>query len=107
MPLFQSSVASFAEPESLSAMTTRKSRFWRLILVFAQLVVIGEAIAVRVTPLARQYTGVSAYAAMLSMAAWAFLLFGSPFFWRSHPRLAISGSCIAVGLIFVTLASSW
>ena len=92
---------------SFSIMSRRTSLFWSVVLIGAQLAVIGEVIATWATPLARQYTGLSAYAAILAMAAWAFLLFGSPFFWRSHRPLAISGLCIAVGMILVTITSTW
>jgi hypothetical protein len=78
-----------------------------VVLIVAQVAVIGEAMAVRATPLARQYSGLSAYAAMLAITAWAFLLFGGPFFWRSHRRLAVSGLCIALTTIFVTVMSAW
>jgi hypothetical protein len=88
-------------------MTTRSSIIWTLILVSAQLVVIGDLIAARVTPLARQYTGWSAYAAMLAMIGIPFLFVASPFFWRSHRRLATSGLCVAVGAIFSEIVSSW
>ena len=94
---------SFSPP---GIMATRTSIFWAVILVGAQLVVIGELIAIRVTPLARQYTGWSAYAAMLTMIAIPFLLTASPFFWRSHRRLAVSGLCVAAGAIIFTV-SSW
>jgi hypothetical protein len=88
-------------------MSTRTSSFWKWALIVSQVIVIGEQIAIRVTPHARQYFGWSAYAAMLAMAGWAFLLFGSPFLWRSHRRLAISGSCVALGVLLVTFTSSW
>jgi hypothetical protein len=87
-------------------MTARTSIFWKWVLIISQLVVIGEEIATRVTPLAGSFHGLSAYAAMLSMVALAFLLFGSPLFWRSHRWLAISGSCIAVGVILTSFVSS-
>jgi hypothetical protein len=87
-------------------MAKRTSIIWPLILVSAQLVAFVELIAIRVTPLARQYTGWSAYAAMLTMIAIPFLFVASPFFWRSHRPLAISGLCVAIGAIVVT-ASSW
>jgi len=88
---------------SLGSMTARISHFWTLVLVITQLVVILEMIATHVTPLARQFTGFSAYAAMLAMASSFFLLVGSPFFWRSHRWLAISGSCVAFIVILVSL----
>jgi len=71
-------------------MATRTSIIWTVILVAAQLVVVGELIATRVTPLARQFTGWSFYAAVFTLLAIPFLLIASPFFWRSHRRLAIS-----------------
>lgn len=87
-------------------MAARTSIVWTVILAAAQLAVIGEMIATRVTPLARQFTGWSVYAAMLTFIAIPFLFIASPFFWRSHRRLAISGLCVAVGAIVITV-SSW
>jgi len=71
-----------------------------VILVLTQVAVIVEMIAIRVTPLARQFTGWSAYGAMTTMMA-------IPFFWRSHRRLAISGLCVAVGAVIITALHSW
>jgi hypothetical protein len=88
-------------------MTARTSIIWTVVLVFAQVVVVAETIATRVTPLARQFTGWSAYAAMATMVAIPFLLFTCPFFWRSHRRLAVSGFCIATGAAILTVLSSW
>jgi len=78
-----------------------------VILVLTQVAVIVEMIATRVTPLARQFTGWSAYGAMTTMMAIPFLLIASPFFWRSHRRLAISGLCVAVGAVIITALHSW
>ena len=88
-------------------MSTRATRFWTLILVAAQLVVIVEMVATRLTPLARQFTGWSFYAATAMLLAIPFLLIASPFFWRSRRRLAISGLCVAVGAIVITAFHSW
>ena len=88
-------------------MATRTSLFWTVILVAAQLVVIVEMVAARVTPLARQFTGWSAYAAMVTMLAIPFLLIASPFFLRSHRGLAISGLCVAVSAIVITAFHTW
>jgi hypothetical protein len=90
---------------SLSGMNTRASIFWKWVMIISQLLVIGEEIAVRMTPLARQFTGWSAYVATLSLAVWGLLFVGSPFLWRSHRWLAISGLCIAVGWLFVPASS--
>lgn len=91
----------------LGIMTRRTSIVWTVILAVAQLVVIVESIATRVTPHARQFTGWSAYAAITTMMAIPFLLLAGPLFWRSHRRLAVSGFCIAVGAVTLTLFSSW
>jgi hypothetical protein len=88
-------------------MTTRTSIIWTVILALAQFVVLVEMIATRVTPLARQFTGWSAYAAMATLMAIPFLLIASPFFWRSHRGLAISGLCVAVGAVVAITFSSW
>lgn len=88
-------------------MATRTSFVLTLVLFIAQLFVIGEIIAVRVTPLARQFTGWSAYAAMLTGIAILFLLLVSPFFLHSHRRLAISGLCVSIGAIVAITVSSW
>ncbi len=88
-------------------MASRTSIIWAVILVAAQLVVIGELIATRVTPLARQFTGWSVYAAVVTLIAIPFLLFASPFFWRLHRRLAISGLCVAVGAIVILTFHTW
>jgi hypothetical protein len=91
------------ELSTLLTMTTRPSVYWKWILITSQLVVIGELIATHTTPLARQFKGWSAYAAMIAMAAFVFLVVGSPFFWRSNRWLAISGLCIAVGVILILI----
>jgi hypothetical protein len=88
-------------------MVARTSIIWTVILVTTQLVVIGELVAARVTPLARQFTGWSVYAAVFTLIAIPFLLVVSPFFWRSRRRLAISGLCVAVGAIVITAFHSW
>ena len=88
-------------------MSTRATTFWTLILIAAQLVVIVEMVATRITPLARQFTGWSAYAAMVTMLAIPFLLIASPFFLRSRRRLAISGLCVAVGAIGILSFHAW
>ena len=80
------------------------SVFWRWILILSELVLAGELIAIRITPLARHYTGLSALVAALAGVAWVFLFFGSPFLVRSQRWLAIIGWCIAVAAI---LFSSW
>jgi hypothetical protein len=67
------------------------SRFWRWVLIVAEFVLVGELIAIRVTPLARQYTGASAATAVASGIAWVFLFLGSPFLVRSQRWLAIVG----------------
>ncbi len=92
---------------SLGIMATRTSIIWTVILVVAQLVVIGELVATRVTPLARQFTGWSVYAAVFTLISIPFLLIASPFFWRSHRRLAISGLCVAVGAILISTFHTW
>ena len=91
----------------LGIMATRTSIIWTVILVAAQLVVIGEMIATRVTPLARQFTGWSVYAAVVTLIAIPFLLIASPFFWRSHRRLAISSLCVGVGAIVISSFHAW
>jgi hypothetical protein len=78
-----------------------------VILALAQFVVIAETIATRVTPLARQFTGWSVYAAMATVLAIPFLLIASPFFWRSHRALAIFGLCVAVGAVTLAFFTSW
>jgi len=78
-----------------------------VILVAAELIVIGELVAARVTPLARQFTGWSFYAAVVTLLAIPFLLIASPFFWRSRRRLAISGLCVAVGAIVISVFHAW
>jgi hypothetical protein len=88
-------------------MSTRPTNFWDVILVAAELVVVSELIATRVTPLARQFTGWSFYAAVAMLLAIPFLLIASPFFWRSRRRLAISGLCVAVGAIVITGFHAW
>jgi hypothetical protein len=88
-------------------MTARASTFWKWVLIIEQVILVAEEIATRVTPYARKFYGWSAYAAMLCFVAWAFLFFGSPFLWRSHRWLAISGSGIAVGMILLSFTSSW
>lgn len=90
----------------LDIMAIRASIFWAVILVAAQVLVIGEVIAIRVTPLARQFSGWSAYTAMLTLIAIPFLLLVSPFFCRSHRRLAISGLCVGVGAIVFLIIST-
>ena len=88
-------------------MSTRATNLWALVLVAAQLIVIVELIATRVTPLARQFTGWSVYAAVFTLLAIPFLLIASPFFWRLHRRLAISGLCVAVGAIVILTFHAW
>ncbi len=92
---------------SLGIMATRTSIIWTVILVAAQLVVIGELIATRVTPLARSFTGWSFYAAVFTLIAIPFLLIASPFFWRSHRRLAVSGLCVSFGAIVISTFHAW
>jgi sorbitol-specific phosphotransferase system component IIBC len=91
----------------LGIMATRTSIVWTVILFAAQVVVIGELIATRVSPLARQFTGWSVYAAVITLIAIPFLLIASPFFWRSHRRLAISSLCVAVGAIGILSFHAW
>ena len=88
-------------------MSTRATTFWTLIFVAVQLMVTIEMVATRVTPLARQFTGWSAYAAMVTMLAIPFLLIASPFFLRSRRGLAISGLCVAVGAIVILTFHIW
>ena len=87
-------------------MNPRTSNIWKWVLLVTQMYLVGRFIASRISPDARYYTGLSGYTIMLAFVAWAFLLLGSPFFWHSHPWLAMSGFCIAVGLILITIASS-
>jgi hypothetical protein len=85
-------------------MTTRiqqTSLFWKWALIVSELVLLGELIATRITPLARQFTGVSAMVAVLAGVAWVFLLFGSPFLVPTQRWLAIVGWCIAVAAILL------
>jgi hypothetical protein len=88
-------------------MSTRATTFWTLILVAAQLMVIVEMVAARVTPLARQFTGWSAYGAWATILAIPFLLIACPFFLRSRRGLAVSGLCVAVGAIVITAFHTW
>lgn len=83
--------------------TVRASIIWTVVLVLAQFIVIIEAIAPRITPLARQFNGWSAYIAIAAMLAILFLFIASPFFWRSHRCLAISGFGVAIGAIITAL----
>jgi hypothetical protein len=87
---------------SLNGMTTRTQRgsaFWRWALIVSALVVVAEGIAVRISGYARQDTGLSALAAVLSGVALVFLFFGSPFLVRSQGWLAIVCWCIAVATV--------
>jgi hypothetical protein len=68
---------------------------------------VGELVATRVTPIARQFTGWSFYAAVFTLISIPFLLIASPFFWRSHRRLAISSLCVAVGAILISTFHTW
>ena len=86
-------------------MTFRTSTIWTVILVLAQLVVLTLTTAVRVTPLARQFTGWSTYAAMLTTIAIPLLLIAGPFFWRSNRPLAVSSLCVAVAGLVIALSS--
>jgi len=79
-----------------------RSPFWRWALIVSSLLLIGEDIAVRVTPYMRQYRGVSVLVAILAFAAFVFLFFGSPFLVRSQRWLAIIGWLIAVVSILLS-----
>lgn len=87
-------------------MTRLTSIFWTVLLVVAQLVVVGEAVAPHVTPLAREFRGWSIYAAMLSPLCMVFLILVSSYLWRSHRRLVISGLCV-VGGAFILFFLPW
>ncbi len=77
---------------------------WRWALIVSSLLVIAENIAVRVTPYMRRYTGLSAFAAILSGAALAFLFLGGPFLVRSQRWLAVAGWAIAaLSILFSAL----
>jgi hypothetical protein len=106
-PIFIYAGVAFGILSAVSWIYLRKQAFWTAILVAAQLVMIGEFVITRVTPLARQFTGWPIDAALLAMLAIPFLLIASPFFWRSHRRLAISGLCVSVGAIVAETVSSW
>jgi len=71
-------------------------------LILSSLLVVAENIAVRVTPDMHLYTGVSAFAAILSGAALAFLFLGSPFLVRSQRWLAVAGWAIAAVTILLS-----
>jgi len=88
-------------------MSPRAKTFWKWVLIVAQAFFVAHQLALLLIPRARAFDGLPALVSMFGLATWAFLLFGSPFFWRSHRWLAYSGSCMAVGLLCFTLLGPW
>jgi hypothetical protein len=88
-------------------MSSRALKFWKWTLLVAQVLFVGHQLALLLIPRSRAYDGLPALASMMAMALWAFLLLGSPFFWRSHRWLAYSGSFVAVGLPCFLLLGRW
>ena len=87
----------------MTAHVRSKSILWRWVLGVCALAVVGEDIAVRVKPYARQYTGMSAVAAVLSGIALVFLFLGSPFLVRSQGWLAVVGWVIGAATILFSV----
>jgi hypothetical protein len=87
---------------SLFIMNPRALNFWKWVLILAQVFFVAHRLSLILIPRARAFDGLPALASMFGLAIWAFLLFGSPFFWRSHRWVAWSGSCLAV-LSFVVM----
>ena len=109
MPPNKSAAATLRPPRLTTnvgvmiAHTQSKALFWSWALIVSALVVVGENVAVRVTPYARQYSGVSALATVVSGVSLVFLFFGSPFLVRSQGWFAIIGWCIAFATILFSV----
>jgi hypothetical protein len=91
-----------------SFMSRRASKFWKWVLIAAQVYFVAHQLALLFIPRARAFDGLPGLASIFGLAAWAFLLIGSPFFWRSHRWLACSGWCMAFGLfLFISFLARW
>jgi hypothetical protein len=80
-------------------MSPRASKFWKWVLIAAQVFFVAHWLSLLLIPRARAFGGLPGLISMFGLVVWAFLLFGSPFFWRSHRWFAFSGSFMAVGLL--------
>jgi hypothetical protein len=83
----------------MESRTESPPQFWKWLLLCSELTLVVGIVAERFGPLARHHTIASGLLGILTVTAWVFLFFGSPFLLRHQRRLAFSGWCMAVGAL--------